>query len=158
MQGCQKKIHIAADLENLIIMPNGIRELGRLKWFWTWNKDINREYCCIQLYIFQLIDLYCHLIDGTTRHKAKLKFWLFLDYSSDMTLGFFISYIYLSFSFDKKIKLRLALRIPPLLEFNNEFRQLSAFDIKKILNEPFDNSKIRKSFIMIHFYDGFRVN
>lgn len=27
MQGCQKKIHIAADLENLIIMPNGIREL-----------------------------------------------------------------------------------------------------------------------------------
>lgn len=27
MQGCQKKIHIAADLENLIIMPNGIMEL-----------------------------------------------------------------------------------------------------------------------------------
>lgn len=75
-----------------------------------------------------------------------------------MTLGFFISYIYLSFSFDKKIKLRLALRILPPLEFNNEFRQLSAFDIKKTLNEPFDNSKIRKSFIMIHFYDGFRVN
>lgn len=75
-----------------------------------------------------------------------------------MTLGFFISYIYLSFSFDKKIKLRLALRILLLLQFNNEFRQLSAFDIKKILNEPFDNSKIRKSFIIIHFYDGFRVN
>lgn len=82
-------------------------------------------------------------------------FNLFLDYSSDMTLGFFISYIYLSFSFDKKIKLRPALRILLLLEFNNEFRQLSAFDIKKILNEPFDNSKIRKSFIIIHFYDGF---
>lgn len=61
-------------------------------------------------------------------------------------------------NFRLRLKLRLALRILLPLEFNNEFRQLSAFDIKKILNEPFDNSKIRKSFIIIHFYDGFRVN
>lgn len=73
-------------------------------------------------------------------------------------LGFSFHTFVFHFLLTRKLNFRLALRIVLLLEFNNEFRQLSAFDIKKILNEPFDNSKIRKSFIIIHFYDGFRVN